>query len=58
MRRLVTGTVAFAFAMAFAAGASACPFGSHETAQTTPPVVAQTTAPVLPLVPPADEPKS
>ena len=59
MRRIVTGAVAFAFASVIAASASACPWGSHErTAQTTPPVVAQTTAPVLPITPPAEEPKS
>ncbi len=58
MRRIVTGAVAFAFASAIAATASACPFGHMEqTAQTNPPVVAQTTAPVLPITPPAEEPK-
>ena len=59
MSRIVTGAVAFAFATALAASASACPFGGHDqTAQTDPPVVAQTTAPVLPITPPAEEPKS
>lgn len=61
MRKIVTGAVAFAFASALAAPALAgggCGYGGHEqTAQTTPPVVAQTTAPVLPTAPPAEEPK-
>lgn len=62
MRKIVTGAVAFAFASALAAPAMAggnCNYGGHdETAQTTPPVVAQTTVPVLTITPPpAEEPK-
>ncbi len=61
MRRIVTAAVAFAFASALAAPALAgggCGYGHEQTAQTTPPVVAQTSAPVLPITPPAEEPKS
>ncbi len=61
MARIVIGAVAFAFASALAAPALAgggCGYGHEQTAQTTPPVVAQTAAPVLPVTPPAEDPKS
>ena len=61
MPRIVTGAVAFAFVSALAMPALAgggCGFGHERTAQTSPPVVAQTTAPVVPITPPAEEPKS
>lgn len=61
MRKIVTGAVAFAFASALALPALAggnCGYGHEQTAQTTPPVVAQSTVPVLTTTPPpADEPK-
>ena len=59
MRKIVTGAVVVAFASALAAPALAgggCGFGHSQTAQTTPPVVAQTTTPILPIAPPAEKP--
>ena len=59
MHKIVTGAVAFAFASALTAPALAgdgCGYGHEQTAQTTPPVVAQTTSPVAPITPPAAEP--
>lgn len=56
MRKIVTGAVALAFASALAAPALACPWSHDQTAQTTPPVLAETTVPILPIAPPADEP--
>ncbi|NNG04855.1 MAG: hypothetical protein HKM95_12250 [Inquilinus sp.] len=58
MRKIVSATVAFAFATALAGPAFAGCFGETHTAtaQTTPPVVAQTTIPTPPTTPPADQP--
>ena len=58
MRRLVSATAVFAFATALAGPAMAGCFGDTHTAtaQTTPPVVAQTTIPTVPTTPPADQP--
>ncbi len=63
MRKTVAGVAVFAMTIAltgpvFAGGSGGCGWGDSETAQTSPPVVAQTTVPFLPIIPTDDQPES
>lgn len=60
MRKTISGTAALVFMSAIAApalaGGGCGGFAHTETAQTTPPVIAQTAAPVTPVAPTAEQP--